>query len=97
MHGTYEWGLTVEGRNLTLLHKVARISGHSSGRVYCSIFAKLLNKILLARQKEKHLLQSRAAVVSNEAAGTGSMLLLLVGGIVVTSNYFGEFHGVKDN
>lgn len=36
-------------------------------------------------------------MVSNKAAGTRSMLLLLVGGIVVTSNYFGEFHGVKDN
>ena len=76
---------------------MAKISGHSSGRVCCSLFAKLLNKILLARQKEKHLPYSRAAVVSNKAAGTGPMLLLLVGGTVVTSNYFGEFHGVKDN
>ena len=36
-------------------------------------------------------------MVNNKAAGIGSMLFLLVGGIVVTSNYFGEFHGVKDN
>lgn len=56
MHGTWSGGLTVERRNLTLLHKVAKISGCSSGRVYCSVFAKLLNKFLLARQKEKHLL-----------------------------------------
>lgn len=90
-------GLVVERRNLALLHKVAKISGRSSGRVYCSAFAKLLNKILLARQKEKHLRLSRTAVVSRKAAGTGSVALLLVGGIVVTSNYSGEFHGVKDN
>lgn len=90
-------GLVVETRHLTLLPKVAETSGCSSGRVYCSIFAKLFNKILLARQKEKQLLSSGAAVVSNKASGTGSMLLLLVGGIVVTSNYSGEFHGVKDN
>lgn len=62
-------------RNLTWLHTVATGSSQSSGRVGCSIFAKLLNKILLPRQKEKHLLQSRAAVVSNKAAGTRSMLL----------------------
>lgn len=49
-------GLTVERRDLVLLHKGAEISGCSSGRVYCSVFAKLLNKFLLARQKEKHLL-----------------------------------------
>lgn len=49
-------GLTGERRNLALLHKVAEISGCSSGRVYCSVFAERLNKFLLARQKEKHLL-----------------------------------------
>lgn len=41
---------------LVIERRVAKISGHSSGRVYCSILAKLFNKILLARQKEKHLL-----------------------------------------
>lgn len=97
LHRTKEWGPPGPEEKSHLLYKVAKISGCSSGRVCCSPFAKLLNKILLARQKEKHLLYSRAAVVSNKAAGTGSALFLLVGGIVVTSNYFGEFHGVKDN
>lgn len=69
----------------------------SSGRICCPVFAKLLNKILLPKQKEKHLLCSRAAVVSNKAAGPGPRPPPLLGGIVVTSNYFGEFHGVKDN
>lgn len=82
-------------------HSIAR-SGcdlqPSSGRICCSVFAKLLNKILLPRQKEKHLLCSGAAVVSNKAAGPGpTPLPPPVGGIVVTSNYFGELHGVKDN
>lgn len=37
-------------------------------------------------------------MVSNKAAGPGPMPLPPpVDGIVVTSNYFGEFHGVKDN
>lgn len=49
-------GLMADGRNRTSLDKVAKSSGCSPGRVYCSLFAKLLNKILLARQKEKHLL-----------------------------------------
>jgi hypothetical protein len=84
-------------RNPTVLPKVAKICSRLSGRVCYSIFAKVLNKILLPRRKEKHLLWSGAAVVSNEAVGTWSMLLLLVGGIVVTSNYLGEFHGVKGN
>lgn len=36
-------------------------------------------------------------MVSNKAAGPGPRPPPLLGGIVVTSNYFGEFHGVKDN
>lgn len=70
----------------------------SSGRICCLVFAKLPNKILLPKQKEKHLLCSGAAVVSNKAAGPGPRPPPpLLGGIVVTSNYFGGFHGVEDN
>lgn len=39
-------------------------------------------------------------MVSNKAAGPGPRPPLpppLLGGIVVTSNYFGGFHGVEDN
>lgn len=61
----------VDRKNLIVLHKVFKISGYSSGRVCCSTFTKLLNKNLLARQKEKHLFMSRAAMVSNRQLEQG--------------------------
>lgn len=96
LHRTKEWGPPGPEEKSHLLYKVAKISVAALQAEYAALHLQNCSiKILLARQKEKHLLYSRAAVVSNKAAGTGSALFLLVGGIVVTSNYFGEFHGVR--